>query len=67
MGKHAAGSGDLDESLRRFRETLVIAGETTPASHPGDAAFNDPATLPPDAVFWFWVFAMVFSSRNVLV
>ena len=42
MRKHAAGSGDLDEGLRRLREALMIAGETTPAGHPGDAAFHNP-------------------------
>jgi hypothetical protein len=65
--EHAAESGDLDESLRRLGETLMIAGEATPAGNPAKGAFHDPTTLPPDAVFWFWMFAIVFSSHHVLV
>src|SRR5947209_12554794 len=44
MGKHAAGSRDLDEGLRCLREALMIAGETTPAGNPGDAAFDHPSS-----------------------
>jgi hypothetical protein len=47
---------------------LLPAHQETPgAVEPGMRAFHDPATLPPDAVFWFWVFAMVFSFPDLLV
>jgi hypothetical protein len=31
----------------------MIAAEPPPAGDPGEAALNDPATLPPNAVFSF--------------
>ena len=41
--------------------------ETARAIDPGMGAFNDPATLPPDAVFCFRVVAIVLSFRDSLV
>jgi hypothetical protein len=67
MGEHASACRDFDESLRGLRQALMVASEATPPRDPGKGAFNDPATLPPDAVFWFWMFAIVFSSHHVLV
>jgi hypothetical protein len=67
MGEHATGGRELDKSLRRLGEPLMIAGQTTPAGDPAKGTFHDPATLPPDAFFWFRVFVIVFSSRHVRV
>lgn len=64
---HATDRRELDKGLTALWQPLVIARETTPAGDPGDGSLHDPATLPPDAVFWFWVFAMVFSFPDLLV
>ena len=63
---------EVDRSDAVVQPVIVLEGSavaqfSVAAHDPGDAAFNNPATLPPDAVFWFWVFAMVFSSRHVRV
>lgn len=65
--EHEPAGGDFDEGLAALRQTLMVAGEATPAGNPGKGPLHDPATLPPDAVFWFWMFAIVFSSHHVLV
>ena len=67
LGQHAIAGRELDEGLGAFRQALMVATEPTPPGDPGKAALSDPATLPPDAVFWFWVFAMVFSFPDLLV
>src|SRR6266581_1889638 len=43
MGEYATGSRDFDESLRGFRQALMVASETTPARDPAKGAFNNPA------------------------
>ena len=66
-GEKESDGSDVDESFATGRQALIIASQTPEADQPAKGALNDPATLPPDAVFWFCVFAMVFSSRNLLV
>ena len=42
-----------DDEDRENEGDLMIAAETTPADDPSKGAFNNPATLPPEAVFCF--------------
>jgi hypothetical protein len=50
---HDPGHRQIDEGLTAGERALKITGEATMARDPCIGAFNDPATLPPDAVFWF--------------
>ena len=43
MRKHAPRSRELDEGLRGFRETLMVASEATPAHNPGNATLHHPS------------------------
>src|SRR5262249_27969548 len=43
MGEHATRSRDFDESLRGFREALMVASEAAPAGDPGKGSFHHPS------------------------
>src|SRR6266852_4788146 len=44
MRKHAPAGRKFDEGLTALREALMVAGEATPPSDPGNAAFDHPSS-----------------------
>ena len=57
----------MEESEIVARFLFPANEETARAIEPGMRALHDPATLPPDTVFWFCVLAIAHSFRDSLV
>src|SRR3981081_3625296 len=61
MREHAPTGRNFDEGLTALGQTLMIAGEATPAGNPGKGAFDNPAPGQDDkASFgllgcWLWL------------
>jgi len=65
--QHEAAKHHQMQTGQSRRKSLVVADQASKACGPGKRALNDPATLPPDAVFCFRVVAIVLSFRDSLV
>jgi hypothetical protein len=65
--EHQAEHGEIDHGFTAARQILVILAHAAIAADPGQCALHDPATLPPDTVFWFCVLAIAHSFRDSLV
>ncbi len=51
--KHEHSKSQQVETDQGLWQALIVASQTTKARHPGKRALNNPATLPPNAVFCF--------------
>jgi hypothetical protein len=65
--QHEPEHGEIDHGLTTAGQILIILAHATIATYPCQSSLNDPATLPPDAVFCFRVEAIVLSFRDSLV
>ena len=51
--EHQAQHGQVDHGLTTAGQVLIILAHAAGAPYPSDRTLDDPATLPPDAVFCF--------------
>ena len=67
LGEDELSASQMKKSQVVFELLIPVHQEATRAIEPGMGAFHDPATLPPDTVFWFCVLAIAHSFRDSLV
>ena len=51
--EHKSDHGQIDPGFFTGGQDFIVLGQAAPGGEPGKCAFNDPATLPPNAVFSF--------------
>ena len=65
--EHQTKHGQVDHGLTTAGQVLLVLAHAPIAANPGQGAFDDPATLPPQTVFCFCVLVIVHSFRDSLV